>query len=392
MRTGIPFALLLVLGIACAGAQSMPQPLPPLNLEFRTTDPNGYPFNPYWTYQSPSYRPNRDARYTGNHCPQANRLEDALCVGSLLDAGYSCNRFHERSGDPDFNGCTTDSIKIDERPRRALLAAGLVAFACENLDTVDLDRASVHGHINWRTVTYEGQIRYSDSNAIGGRGPHAFLLIPIGDGDLDFMLEPKDHRSGLLAGNRTAAHVGQDGNDGLTVEMNIPELLPRLQALPFWRYALDALNNGTSAASPAPAFSAVVTGVLGIDSKHIAHTELHPVYGIAVLYRDNNGTTSWDVFARDWGFEGGCSASPHPLYTAGASGSLAFNLEIPDGYVADLQNSASSSAVGARWESPQPLGHGQELLRAHLASSEIRPVAWYRLELRRLKQESTEEK
>jgi hypothetical protein len=240
----------------------------------------------------------------------------------------ACNHFLFDDLANGFNKCTADKIYVDERPRPSWwFASGFVTFACyyekEGVqDSQDLLPPSVHGHVDWRPVTYSVDLRFSDSNEVGGDGPRWprwLQILPAGDGDLDVMLEPEDHFSGLLGGNRTVHHVGEGGNDGMTVELNIPEVLPRLNSLPYWSYVSTHLDELARAANtPAPR-KAIVIGLLGIETKHLNHTELHPVYGIALASKKNKDTVEWELFARNWGYEGGCSASPHPLTAPSAA-------------------------------------------------------------------------
>jgi hypothetical protein len=59
-----------------------------------------------------------------------------------------------------------------------------------------------------------------------------------------------------------------------------------------------------------------IVGILGIDCEHECHSELHPVYAMAVRANDPDATPNvetWMLFARNWGNEGSCSHKGHPL-------------------------------------------------------------------------------
>jgi|SRR5580700_151768 hypothetical protein len=380
----LPAAFVSLVAAATLGA-TVPSPSP-LTLVAPTTDPNGYPFNPMWAYQAAGFVSDPKVMYSQNHCPLGDAPEDAdpcPMTSSLLPAAPVCNYFQHDGSTPYFGNCTSDNVQIDERTPTFMYAAGFVAFGCYNFDLQDLQWSSVHGHVNWGPATYEGTLRFSDSNQVGDHGPRALGLLPIGDGDVDFMLEPTDHYSGLLAGNRTAARVGLPGNDGMTIEMNIPEVLPKISALPYWHdFQENQEHEVAESATPSPA-PAVVIGLLGVDTKHGAHAELHPVYGLAVLYRDGKGA-AWNIFARNWGYEGGCSASPHSLGAPGKgsqrAGTLAFKLNV-SGYSLDLHNSKGSSTDGEMWESPKLLGNEKALVTVHLETEQNNNIAWYQLAL-----------
>jgi hypothetical protein len=381
-----------VLAVVSLGASSVS---PPLTLVIEKRDPNGYPLNPRWAYQlEDGVIPS--VGYDTNHCPIGDAAVDSKPCPStspLLSTAEICNFFRQNGALSDFGrNCTADKVTIDERPKPMLyFSSGFVAFACYYLDDVGLVPTSVHGHIDWEPVTYTGTLRFSDSNQVGDHGPRFLGLFPMGDGDLDFMLEPEDHQSGLLAGNRSAQRVGLEGNDGMTVEINIPEVLPSITALPYWkRFSENLEYEIVASATPSPA-PAVVIGLLNVDTKHYSHTELHPVYGLAVLDQDARGNKAWDLFARDWGYGGGCSASPHPLSPDSPDHQkLRFILDIPKQYGIDQSNSFGSSHSESSWDTPVLIESGKAAVAANLQSSGKRSIEWYHLALRRLEKSMSE--
>ncbi len=389
-----PFSILSVgfLATAIAGLGAAAASRPPLTLVIEQHDLNGYPLNAKWAYQVDG-GPIPSAGFNTSHCPVGDASVDSSpCPGTspLLSATEVCNFFKHDGALPAFGaGCTTDPVAIDERPTPSLLfSSGFVAFACYYLDNADLMPPSVHGHIDWQPATYTGTLRYSDSNQVGDHGPHFFFgLLPSGDGDLDFMLEPDDHQSGLLAGNRSAQRVGLEGNDGMTVELNIPEVLAKTTALPYWkRFSENLQYEVVASATPSPS-PAVVIGLLNVDTKHYAHTELHPVYGLAILDQGSGGRKAWDIFARDWGYGGGCSASRHPLIPL--EHKLRFTLWIPEKYGLDLAKSFGSSLNEQPWDTPISIGPDHVLVAsARFRSPSERAVQWYHLALRRLNRSS----
>src|SRR5262249_15737076 len=60
---------------------------------------------------------------------------------------------------------------------------------------------------------------------------------------------------------------------------------------------------------------AIVIGLLGIDTEHALHTEIHPVWALAIhdLRRSSPSDDVWAIFARNWGNEGLCGQHQHLL-------------------------------------------------------------------------------
>lgn len=311
---------------------------PPLNLIVAQRDVNGLPLNPQWNYQSAS-----------------------LGAPSLLRAEGPCARFHRTSEGVDMHGCTSDGIAVDERSPGAILPP--LAFACAHSSPLfdryeDLDTDSVHGHLNWGTATYTGTLSLHDFAA---------------DGDWDFMLEPSDHYSGLLAGNRV------DDNDGLTVETNDREVFGALTGSPWWSTLRARVGRHDTTLHLG---RAVVIGLFGIDTKHLAHTELHPVYGLAVNVTDprDSGRQTWEIFARNWGYEGACSRLFHvALDSAGVPiNALAFAL--PREYSGGTYAVEDTQSYG-RWSVEQTAC--AVIVHASLPPPASRAIQWLHLELKR---------
>src|SRR5262249_1392940 len=60
---------------------------------------------------------------------------------------------------------------------------------------------------------------------------------------------------------------------------------------------------------------AIVTGLMGLDSEHHGHAELHPTWvlsaGVEEEGKGGNLDEVWAIFARKWGDEGFCSRMQH---------------------------------------------------------------------------------
>jgi hypothetical protein len=327
------------------------------------SDVNGFPLNPKWQYQLASAE--------GPGTLQCSALAARRFCGrpALLDAETACSYFILVGGRLD---CSDDAVSIDQRPDTIFPP---LAFVCDHsfpiVDSLDdLKAGSVHGHINWGPATVEGELRFSD-----------FSTGLFGDGDIDFMLQPPDHYSGLLVGNESV------DNDGITVELNEREVFSRLTHSASWGGLPDLLQNDRWASSRA--MNSIVIGEFGIDTKHKAHTELHPVYGVAIDStdpRDASGIRTWDFLARVWGYEGGCSSKLHLLQNPITGVELsALSFEIPTIYDGTRYHVDSTQSSGWGAWAAHDAGPGElELTAQALAPSPQREIAWYHLVLRPL--------
>jgi hypothetical protein len=283
---------LLAAGVAAAilmlspSAYDAHEPLKAMDLTWTETDANGFPLNPDWAGQA------------GRPHGTAERPD--------IDATVACDYFHKRGGRLAVEMCTTQPVEVDERrPFRGALP-DLLAYACRFV--VDprerLDRSSVHGHINWQVATYTGTVSFDDF-----QDPRISPAHPKpGDGDLDFTLKRTDHR-GYVA----ASSLLEDS--GMVLEANRHEL-GALDS-PWWKGFREAFERPGRSADARPLLHdapAIAIGLLGIDTKHGAHTELHPLYALfARVSAAGVRPEHWVYFARDRGYEGACSMHQHFL-------------------------------------------------------------------------------
>jgi hypothetical protein len=238
-----------------------------LDLFWKTTDPNGFPFNPDWRARS------HTAFVQGNHV-------------DLTKACPACAPFPD---DPTnfedetcWRHCTTFPTTSD---------GGLLCTA---------------GHINWLpAATYDGRLEFNDYSA---RGLFSGIFA---DDDYNFVL-------------RSTGDAGYVALDELQSEMSFLETVDRFQS-PFWKHFGDLVDQvpGDDLSAPRALFAgryAIVIGLLGLDVQHDAHTELHPIYAMALRRTENPILQTvdpkrdcWAIFARNWGNEGFCSNHDHPL-------------------------------------------------------------------------------
>jgi len=248
----------------------------PMDLVSELIDNNGLLINPHWRAQ------------------EANRQ-------TLPDPAVLCNGFHNEDDARLFNNCSSQSPTVDEPS-----ALQPVMYAtCQ----AEHPTGTVHGHINWFPVTYYGHLYFLDWQtpiSVNDNG------VGLGDDDYDLVLVRSD-RSGVTIGNHNRS---TSGDIGIDVEFNAAETVDTFTA-PWWtglRARVEAHpGSWESARQIVDGKLAIITALYGIDNQHQAHAELHPVYLLAILDRDDAREQVWEFFARNWGNEGGCSQDDHHL-------------------------------------------------------------------------------
>jgi len=163
------------------------------------------------------------------------------------------------------------------------------------------------GHVNWGPATFTGRV-----STHGGGSVHIAR-----DGDAELVIEP-DGAAGVITappGAKYAGRIGMEFDSARTI---------RWFRTPFWREFpfrnanfdvvasfFGTLRRHRSAAGPVPALlhrPAVAIGLFGIDNVHDVHSELHPLYAIAIQLEASASAQRWAVFARRGGMEGECGS------------------------------------------------------------------------------------
>jgi len=219
----------------------------PFDLLAAQCDANGFELNPLWRWQATP----------GN----AGKIPDTsiLCPGGL----------------PDIPECTSQ-----------FTFENLAAFPKVIVCWFDW-KAPLLGHINWRPATFLGQLEWHERSTDWDTN---WRTLPLANG-------------GLTQGN-------VDFEDGfLGLECDHRETLSGMQTKPWAEIAREADGNsssqdinrllGTHVAS--------ITGLFGVDCEHSCHSELHPVYSMAVQLKAEPTDNVWGIFARNWGNEGFCA-------------------------------------------------------------------------------------
>jgi hypothetical protein len=263
----------LVIQHNCAGMSSNPNCtlLSPLDVDVEQVDDNGLPLAPLWGLQKLAViAPAPESLCTFTHktvgMPEDN---PDLCIHQVSEKNNQPLKCPEDSPDPTSSTFST--------PGR------------------------IGGHINLQSATYQGDLQWTDHSAQ--------------DDDYNFKLF-------------TDGGAGATGNDPASVvlEYDSDEVTDH-QKTAFWRslkQAVDAQDNTRALPLPGPTpgdmvgnsqlrRKAVIVGLLGIDCAHDCHSELHPVYVMAIRLNDDPQDDHWAFFARNWGSEGYCGPSNRPL-------------------------------------------------------------------------------
>lgn len=269
--------------------QAVAPNLLPMDLWWGAIDDNLFPLNPMWGAQvgRPGTLPN-----AGNLCNYFNNADDKLSLG---------------------DNCTTQRPTVDEPS----ITANKLNYVICHMDGGQIDHLpgdSVHGHVNWWPVSYTGKIYFEDFQ-------DPFLgswKMPFGTGDNDYdWALIRDDEAGVLSGNKFQYHNA--GKRGLTLEFDSREVIDHIDT-PWWQSFHTAVDSHpayhgdwTAAQSMVDGRDAIVIGLMGVDTKHTYHAELHPVFAMAIKVSEDARRERWAIFARNWGNEGGCSQDQHYL-------------------------------------------------------------------------------
>ncbi len=278
----------------------------------RQTDANGFMLAPQWA---------------GNYNSVTGEQREALreCENFPYHDPIRVHRGIE-------NPCSTQaSFDVPSTFTQCLLEPGL---------------GQLHGHVNWAPATYVGQLSFEDFSA---------------DGDLDFKLYEFSDRArpqrlgsfdpgGRIDPILTADSQGERSifKHALWLEWagyEITEHLstggwPLFQYFAFQRFSgMDKHSYDAGLRQKFFRKTAVATGLLGLDCVHVCHTELHPIYAMALrtryecggpaenqlaadgscLYPEQKNAAiladdSWMLFVSNTGNEGSCARDEHYLY------------------------------------------------------------------------------
>ena len=154
------------------------------------------------------------------------------------------------------------------------------------------------GHWNWLPVEYEGTVTWAGhSNSVYDDDDY-YLYIKRNDQALE------------TAGSR----------DGVELEFDSDETVDYWDDTNTWwddfhHNYVD--NNDEAAHGHIDGKFAIIVGLLGLDSQHGVHSELHPVYAMFVHVQDDPTEDKWAFFVRNSGDEGFCGNDDEPAYFSG---------------------------------------------------------------------------
>lgn len=232
---------------------------PPLDLIWKDTDANGLPLNPVW-----------------RQFDKVGACENSICLDETclyhpapLESNDWCVPLTSKCSGAtpnDYGRCSSQAPTYDR------------SWTCG-------------WHTNWFPVTVDGTIA-----CCGGKNSP----MPLGDDDFHVDLSPQNHAVNIA---RTA----------LTTEFDSDETTDQFQSN-WW----NGFNDDQHVRNLVD-HDARMTGLLGIDTEHGPHGELHPVYVFQV--RAPSGKVlgqgplldTWGIFVRNWGNEGACGGSQHYL-------------------------------------------------------------------------------
>jgi outer membrane receptor protein involved in Fe transport len=236
----------------------------PFDLVWDSIDPNGIALNPKWAWET-------------THPDHPN--PDTLCAGFPY-----ADRSRVDFGTPP---CTTQAPTADP-------PTGFNSLICRKGVPKNFD-----GHVNWMPATIYGHIFWNDHKSWDQGG----------DDDYNVRLQP-GHRGALTSNNPEDMLVEFDSSE--TVDQ------PAFRT-DWWNQFHSAVDRGGGDTGDGPAGAmidgkeAIIVGLLGIDTEHGAHSELHPAWGFAVHVSDSPYDDQWAFFARSSGNEGFCSQDQHHL-------------------------------------------------------------------------------
>lgn len=317
---------------------SLPTPPPgcpetlPFNVLSGARDPNGLPLNPEWGWQC-EYRPS-----AGPFAPLTSPIgrdfpapEDPSRsrVSEYPDPYELCNKFSYGNG---------EQTQLDTGPKCSSQISEVDAAQLDTWGWYEIchlkpsfpfweEDEYVHGHVNFLPVTYTGRMQVEGFGGLGNDGDTNFKLYP------DPSTAPQlgiPTTPGLTPANVESGPEPAFEEASLHVEYASPEISP---ALGDWYETWQKLLKAASYVAGEQQGTAVITGLLGLDDRHEAKAELHPVYAFAVREKPRSDSADrWLVMFRNWGNEGGCSthdALRHQLRTAG--GRITLALPSPNG-------------------------------------------------------------
>ena len=299
---------------------SMPSRFP-FNVISDQVDPNGFLYNPHWSWQ--------DLR--GN--------------GGVIPSGSVCHDFSMRNASslwlynvPNLPDCT-DQAGQDTLDVPPDVSANNVACTYGATNSPLGGSPAFGGHVNWFPVTVEGTAKGAGTGA--GPVTHEWK---DDDYDFSFHVDGADQGPSVFLNGRNYLHVEFDSDETVdhftsepwatfhqavddnsaaqaqlsaceTNSNNSPDVCP--MGLQVAQLGATKASNRAAALFAGPS---IATGLFGFDGEHGGKTELHPLYALATNVCTLDGSKNqckperdpnddvWLMFVRNRGDEGACSS------------------------------------------------------------------------------------
>jgi len=266
----------------------------PFDIVADMVDANGLPLNPKWGWEAnpASRKPpfSNGKQFATDPHPDAAQVCDGFRYVNPDDSGGGI-----RLGTPP---CTTQI-----GPNDIDVPGGINDRLCKLFGP---GPGILSGHVNWWPATITGVIRWAGH--ITGIQVDGNLHEHHGDDDYGFYLFPSNnslmtlHRSDFIEAemdsDETVDHFGSQWWNSFHA------------AVDSWSPEWDNANPLAPASQMINWKEAMITGLVNIDQEH-GHSELHPIYALAIRLNKDANDDRWAIFARNWGNQGFCSQDQH---------------------------------------------------------------------------------
>ncbi|KAH7407162.1 hypothetical protein BKA64DRAFT_408571 [Cadophora sp. MPI-SDFR-AT-0126] len=209
---------------------------------------------------------------------------------------------------PDYDDCSADCTQQNPSEDKPDWSIPLVCHS-------NIIGRNGDGHLNWEPVAYTGTIHWESHSS-----------PTFGDDDYNFDLDTPAITSAYSSGGT------QSRPKQVHLEMKAAETIDHFGNSEYWKLFRDLVDADDVDPGDINGKQAVAVGLFGLDRVHPpSATEIHPLLGLAVHYKNDPSDDRWALFARNSGNEGMCSDELHTV----DFGTFTFELPRPAGVAAD---------------------------------------------------------